>query len=128
MAITKQVRTEAARKIAAIDGFDMNAIALVEDVELLSYVFADVDAFESAIVNTIKALKQLIERDVQASNLKYDLEDWQSYHFQHKVEQGARADMRIIFRRTNTGIEVKAFGHRFIPKDIYQRLVSTRNS
>ena len=54
--------------------------------------------------------------------MKYEFEDWQSYHYQHRVGQRAKALCRIVFRKTENGIEVKGFGHRRIPEDLYQRL------
>ena len=39
--------------------------------------------------------------------------------------QGAQADMRIVYRTIESGIEVKGFGHRWVPADVYKRISGT---
>ena len=42
------------------------------------------------------------------------------------MSQGGSADCRIVFRETEGGVEVKAFGHRRVPADIYERMATSR--
>lgn len=113
--------------IADVEGLSMDPDSLVEDVYLLAYAFPEGDDFEAAVASTCRALAALIAGRVSTSALKYELDTWQSYHYQPRVAQGARATCRIVFRNTNDGIEVKGFGQRRIPRDFYQRMSSTRN-
>ena len=55
--------------------------------------------------------------------LEDDLDGWWSYHFQLHRAQGEKAVLRVVFRPQADFVEVKGFGHRFKPSDIYHRLV-----
>jgi predicted nucleic-acid-binding protein len=112
--------------IAGVDGLYMDANYLVEDVYLLAYAYKQEPAFQSAVANTVRALEQIVAGKVSAAALKHNLESWQSYHFQSSVGQGSKADCRIIFKQRANGIEVRTFGNRHIPEDIYTRLSTTR--
>lgn len=106
----------------------MNSDSLAQDVFLLSEAFPEEEDFEEAVASTVTALEQVIEGSVDTSPLKYDFAGWQSFHYQHKVEQGAKADCRIVFKRVDEGIEVRGFGHRRVPEDLYQRLRDARET
>lgn len=128
MAVSDEVLLKAAEAIASVDGLSMDPDFLVEDVFLLAYAFPDEQEFKAAVASTCKALSLIIQDRVSVSSLKYGLKSWHSYHYQHCVAQGARADCRLIYKFTDEGIEVKGFGHRRIPEDIYFRLVAGRTS
>ncbi len=123
--ISHDLIINAARTIADVEGVEASARALLEDAFLLSMAFSDEDEYLSAVANTRRALGQLVRNEVSPAQLKYDHRGWSSYHYQHKVKQEARADMRIVFKRIDTGIRLRAFGHRNLPVDFYERLSRT---
>ena len=126
MAVSDESLKSAAVAIAAAPGLSMDPDHLVEDVFLLSYAFGDQVEFEAAVAATVRAIGLLVGHRVTTSPLKYSFEGWRSFHYQHRVSQGGRADCRIVFRETEGGIEVKGFGHRNVPKDLYERMEDTR--
>jgi hypothetical protein len=126
MSISYERLLDAFAELGSVENVQMNPDDLSEDVFLLGRAFKNEDEFNSAVAATVNALKKLAMDKVTPAELERNMRGFQSYHYQHKVEQGARADMRIIFKRTDSGIEVKALGHRFIPQDIYKRLAATR--
>ena len=128
MAISIELIRKAIEAIAAIDGVLMDPASLAEDAAFLAYAFPEESEFQAACANTCRALRQICNGSVTASNLKYEFEDWQSYHYQHRVRQGLQADCRIKFRQTPQGIEVKGFGHRRIPRDFYLRMAGIGRS
>lgn len=120
----KQLLQSAIAVIAAVPGVEMSQRHLAEDVLLLFCAFPQEDEYMAAVLNTCKALAQLAEGRVTPGSLKCQFVDWQAYHYQHKVAQGARADMRIVFQTTEVDIRVRAFGYRNLLYDFYQRLAS----
>ena len=126
MAISATRVLEAAESIAAVEGVYMDADALLEDAFNLAYAFPDESDFLAACRSTCRVLEQLVRHSVSASSLKYEFAGWRSLHYQHRVGQGLRADCRIVFRDHGEGVEVKGFGHRWIPGDIYERMSATR--
>jgi len=122
MAISKELIRQAIESLSETEGVFMDAASLVEDAFLMAYAFPDEDDFMAACASTRRALESLVRDEVASSDLKYEFEDWKSYHYQHRVGQGARATCRIMYRRTGDGIEVKGFGHRRIPGDFYERM------
>ena len=126
MAISKSLIRQAVEALSEIEGVHMNAASLVEDVFLLAYAFPEAEDFMAACASTSRALKQLVEGSVDSSDLKYAFEGWQSYHYQHSVGQGMKADCRIMYQRLDDGIAVRGFGHRRIPADFYRRMNEVR--
>lgn len=127
MPISKTQLHQALDAIAGIKGLYMDPDYLVEDIVLLSVSFPNEDEFKAAVVNTVNAIQLVRDRSVTPSLLENHLGGWRSYHFQHRVAQRAKADCRLIFRPIENGIEVKGFGHRYIPQDVYRRLVQGRS-
>ena len=126
MTISDELVIHAAHAIADIDGNEADAGAMLKDAYLLSLAFAREEDFLNAVANTQRALGQLARNAVSPARLKYEHQGWLSYHYQHKVAQGQRADMRIVLCRTDAGIRLRAFGHRSLPKDFYERLAENR--
>ena len=122
----EQIR-EAVETLSSVEGVFMPASSLAEDAFLLSIAFPDEDDYLAACASTIRALERLVKDSVSTSELKYDLEGWHSFHYQHRVGQGMRATMRIVYRKTGFGIEVLGFGHREVPLDVYRRLSRDRS-
>lgn len=124
MSIDQALVIDTAIAIAAVEGIEADPHAIVEDAFLLSMAFSDRDDYLAAAANTVRALKQLVERTVSPANLKHNHKGWLSYHYQHKVAQGERADLRIVFRYADGKVRLRAFGHRSLPKDSYERIAS----
>lgn len=112
--------------ISSVKGIAMDPDDLAEDIFFLSSVFPDEKAFTAAVLNTQRALEQLVANALTPSALTDQLVGWQSYHYQHERKQGAQADMRIVFRRAEEVLQIRGFGHRSFPSDIYHRLVVGR--
>ena len=126
MPISDEAVLEAAMAIADVPGLEMDPNDLLEDAFLLAHSFPEEDDFMAATAATVRAIGGIVERRVTSARLKYAFEGWLSYHYQHRVSQGGSADCRIVFRQTEGGVEVKAFGHRKIPADIYERMAAGR--
>lgn len=126
MAISEELLLQAIDAVAEVDSVAMDANALVEDVALLAFAFGDEADFMAAVSNTCRALRFLVAGRVSPSALKYRLDAWSSYHYQHKVGQGTKADCRVLYREVEGGIEVKGFGHRRIPEGFYLRMSTNR--
>ena len=121
-ATTKEHVKQAVAAIAAVSQVSMPPMRLAQDAFLLAQAFTQEADYLVAVASTCRALDQLAAGVVATAGLQYNLAGWQSYHFQHKVAQGQRADMRIVFKRIEGGIAVLAFGHRNLPIDFYLRL------
>lgn len=127
MSISDDLTRQAIYQIASVEGLTMDPDALADDVMLLTHAWSDESDFQAAVVNTCTALRLLIGGSVDDSGLlKYDHQGWHSYHYQHKRAQGVKADMRIMFRHIESGIEVKGFGDRRVPQDFYRHMAYTR--
>lgn len=126
MTIRENALAQGIEAIASCKGLAMDPDHLVEDVFLLAYAFPNEDDFMAAVASTCRAITHAATGSVTPSSLKYEFEEWHSYHYQHRIGQGAKADCRIIFRRAKDGIEVKGFGHRRIPEDLYRRMSASR--
>ena len=113
--------------IADTDGLSMNPDDLVDDVMLMAQAWPDEEEFMHATLAVRTAMDDLIAGKVEGTELKYDLTAWRSFHFQHHRARGAKADTRIIYRRTDSGILVKGFGNRHKPQDIYRRMMAERS-
>ncbi|PJM74860.1 hypothetical protein [Bifidobacterium simiarum] len=122
MAVSETLLSQAVAVIASVRGVQMDAGTLADDVVLLAYVWPDDQEFKQAVSSVRYALELLVADHVEGTALKYGLSGWYSYHFQHRRRQGARADMRVIYRRVPEGIQIKGFGSRHLPSDIYDRL------
>ena len=128
MSVSRAAIQDAVMAISRMEDVRMDPEALVEDVIALSYALPDEQQYLAAVANTCKALGFLVDGRVQSSSLKYEHEGWFSYHYQHVVAQGARADMRIMYRIENGKVIVRGFGHRDIPEDFYVRMAALRMS
>ncbi len=123
MAVSSDLMRSAIERIAAVRGVRMAPEALVEDVVLLAKVWSDEADFASAVASSVRALEHIAAGRVTPDALKDDLTGWSSYHYQLRRAQGEKALLRIVFRRREGFVEVKGFGHRFKPSDIYHRIV-----
>ena len=112
--------------ISQVENVRMDPNALAEDVLALSRALTDEREYRAAVVNTCRALDQIARGKVQSSALKYEREGWLSYHYQHAVAQGVKADMRIMYRMEGEKVAVRGFGHRDTPEDFYVRMSSLR--
>lgn len=126
MSVSEETLRDAIAAIAKVKNVLMDPRALAEDVLALSYALPDEREYRAAIANTCRALEQLVDGKVQSSSLKYAHEGWLAYHYQHTVAQGARADMRIMYRLEGNKLKVRGFGHRDVPEDFYVRMAEVR--
>lgn len=126
MKVSPAVLRRGVEAIASTDGLRMDPDDLVEDVFLLAYAFPNADDFKAAVAATVRSIGLVRAHAVTSSTLKYEFSGWNSFHFQHRVAQGARADCRLVYRLVDDGVEVKGFGHRRIPRDLYARLSDDR--
>jgi len=117
--LPNDVIMSAAHAVANVVGVEADPKAILEDAFLLSLAFPDEDVYLCAVANTVRALNLLVNDSVSVSQLKYNHDGWFSYHYQHKVEQGSRADMRIVFRKAGNALRLRAFGHRNMSIDFY---------
>ena len=112
--------------ISSVEGVNMDANALAEDIYLLTQAFDDEGEFQKAISETVRSLTQIVNGEITASKLKYSFENFNSYHYQHSRAQGNKADMRVVYTEDEQGVFVLGFGHRNCPTDIYERLAFNR--
>lgn len=126
MPVSEEALHDAIAAIARVENVLMDPRALAEDALALSYALPDEWEYRTAIANTCRALEQLADGKVQSSLLKYAHKGWLSYHYQHAVAQGARADMRIMYRLEDKKLKVRGFGHRDMPEDFYVRMAEVR--
>lgn len=126
MTISKAVIAQAIAALSSVDEVLMQPSSLVEDAMLLALAFEEETAYKTAVVNTVKAFKDIARGRVASDSLSGAYEGWSSYHYQPHVAQGAAASMRIVFKRDAGCMHILGFGHRYIPSDIYRRLSSLR--
>lgn len=123
MAISSDLLRAAIIQIAAIPHIRMSPEALVEDVTLLAKVWPEENDFAAAVASCCRALEQIANGKITPSPLSDELDGWLSYHFQLYRVQGEKAILRVVFRKKEEFVEVKGFGHRLKPADIYHRMV-----
>lgn len=126
MAISDDLIIQAIIRLSSVPNAVMDPAALAEDVALLVVAFPDEQEFLKAVLATERAMDKVAKGLVASSpELVGDHAGWTSYHYQHCVAQGQRADMRLEWRQIEDGIQIRAFGHRFIPGDFYRRVSSS---
>ena len=126
MAISRPLLEQAIDLIAGESRLEMDPESLAEDVILIALAWPDEREFKAAITSVCRAIGQLLSETVSGTMLRYNHEEWMSYHFQHKRSQGGKADMRVIYQLREGKVRVRGFGHRHIPADIYIRLHEVR--
>lgn len=126
MTVSKTVVAQAIAALSSVESISMEPKVLVEDAALLTRAFGEEEAYKAAVVNTVKALKDISKGRIVPDALSGAYEGWFSYHYQPRVAQGTPASIRIIFKQIEGSIYVLGFGHRYIPSDIYRRLRSLR--
>lgn len=114
--------------LSSVRNVTMDPDALTEDIALLAVAFPDEPEFLKAVNATMRAMTKVAEGRVASSPaLVGDHAGWTSYHYQHCVAQGQKADIRLEWRPCPSGgILVRAFDHRFIPADFYRRISASR--
>ncbi|MCI8425439.1 MAG: hypothetical protein HFJ72_07270 [Adlercreutzia sp.] len=117
---------DAIGQLAAVPAVEFDPVSLAEDVLLLGHAYEQEAAFVQAVASVCRALRQIASNQVTSARLKYSFAGYDSYHFQSKREQGASADLRIVYQQAGDVVRVLGFGNRKIPSDIYERLASTR--
>lgn len=116
MAIGNEFILEWIDKVAKVSGLQMDPVTLADDVLLMAVVFDDEISFQQAMDSVVRALDQLVQGKVAASELVSNYNGWDSYHFQSQRTKGHRADLRVIFQNITADFtQVKGFGHRHLP-------------
>lgn len=121
MSIDRNIVAQSVSALSSVESIQMDPSALAEDAAYLTLAFPDQPEYQAAVANTVKALKDIARNRVSTDSLEGTYQGWESYHYQPKVGQNIAADMRIIFKRKSDSVHVLAFGHRYIPSDIYRR-------
>lgn len=122
MTVSKELLAEAIKVISSVDGIQMDARTLAEDVVLTAIVYDENQAFKMAITNIVAALQLIVSKRNIGTPLVGNLSGWHSFHFQSKRTQGHPADLRIVYKDKGTVIQVKGFGNRILPIDFYKKL------
>ena len=119
--VTDELVETAIETIAAVPLLAMNPSNLVDDVERLAQTWVDAEQFVRALASTQRALRQLSAKRVAGRPLSGVFEGWSSYHYQSMRTSKHPADMRIVYRYEEDVLHVLAFGHRYIPEDLYRQ-------
>jgi len=122
MAISNALLAEWIGKLSSVPGIEMDADALVDDVVLTAYAFADESTFQTAMRSVVSALLLIVKSRNVGQNLSANLEGWKSYHFQSQRVRKHPADLRVVYQDTGFVIRIRGFGHRWIPEEVYKRL------
>lgn len=92
------------------------------NIVLVAYVFDDEILFMTAITQIKNAIHQIVKTRIIGQALVGNLSDWMSFHFQSQRAQKHPSDLRIVYKDTGTDINIRGFGHRHLPSDVYRRL------
>jgi hypothetical protein len=122
MAISNTLLAKWIRRISSVQGIEMDADALVDDILLMAYAFENEDTFNTAMTHVVSALLLIVKQRNVGQDLKANLTGWKSYHFQSQRIRKHPADLRIVYQDTGSAIRVRGFGHRWIPEEVYKRL------
>ena len=87
-----------------------------DDLRELPRAFPTDDDFAKALRAIARRLPLLARHE--AASPDHDLGGWHRIRFSSGVTSAA--DLRIIFRRTKAGVELRAFGHRHDPESVYR--------
>ena len=126
MSVDVALIRQAIVRLAAVPGIEMDPRALAEDAFLLARSFPNERDYLAAVLATERALALVAAGRVTSSALERNQADWMSYHYQHAVAQGARADMRLEWHPCGKTVRVRGFGHRWRPTDFYRRMADGR--
>lgn len=113
---------KAIRLFASIPNVSFDADGLVDDLRALIEVWPEERSFLVAISSTVRAIGLIAEGKALASSLNRELAGWQSFHYPHSRNHHGKADMRLVYRRVESGVQVLGFGHRHVPSDVYARM------
>lgn len=127
MAISDDLVLQAIDALSSVEGVMMDPDVLAEDAFMLGESFPNEREYLAAVIATKKALELLVSGRASSSQLERNQAGWNSYHYQHRVAQKAKADCRIEWQRRAGKVYVRGFGHRWRPEDFYKRMASLRN-
>lgn len=106
---------------------DINIIPrfLALDVYALSYIFDNDEDFSLVTTIILSSLHKIKAGEVDGEDLIYALSNWKSYHFQSTLSKvPGEEDLRAVYKKIDTSLNVLGFGHRYIPSDFYERIKS----
>ncbi len=113
----------AIERLTSIPNVSFHVDGLADDLHSLIAMWPDEQAFLTVISSTVGAIELIVEDKALASLLSRDLAGWRSFHYPHSRSHRGKADMRIIYRRVGSEVQVLGFGHRYVPSDVYARLI-----
>lgn len=119
---SRETILRAIEELASVEGVFFDPASLVEDVVGVAVAFPEPGDFEAAIAATARMLGLVSSGRVDVSSLSDDYEGWECCHYQHRVSQGVKATMHIMFSRADDGVRVRGFGERRRPEDFYRRM------
>lgn len=121
MTISSESLKAAITDLAKINGILMNPSHLALDVLMLGNVFDEEAAFRNVVFSLVTNITNIVENGSIGEDLNRELKGYKSYHFSSPYPAyPGEEDMRIIYRNAEI-IEILALGHRYTPKDIYER-------
>lgn len=126
MAISDDLILQAIDTLSSVEGVSMDPDALAEDAFLLGEAFPEEREYLASVLATQRALELLVAGRVNSAKLAWNQAGWNSYHYQHRVGQGAKADCRVEWQKRDGTVYVRGFGHRWMPDDFYTRMSATR--
>lgn len=122
METRRALLNRAIEEMSALPFLSMDAASLAEDVMCVALAFPEERDFLTAITNTVKALRLIAEDKVRPAGLKWDFSGWLCFHYRSSARLQGAVDMRIVYKKVDNEVLVMGFGHRFSPKDLYQRM------
>lgn len=99
----------------------INAEDVRTDLQDLERAYPDPQDHASALASILHQLAVVHIRQ-PGKDLQGRLQGWRRHAFQSRTQRGARADLRIIYRRNGVLTEILGFGHRHLPEDFYRPL------
>lgn len=92
-----------------------------EDLCDLASAYPDPQAHAEALAAILHQLAVVHLRQ-PGKDIQGRWQGWRRHAFQSQPQRGARADLRIVYRRHGDSTILLGFGHRHLPEDFYQRL------
>lgn len=92
-----------------------------KDLRALEKAFSDPQDYAAALAAILHQL-QVVHRRQPGKDLEGRWLGWRRHAFQSRPQRGAKADLRIVYRRHGDLTILLGFGHRHLPIDFYERL------
>ncbi|MDA8347044.1 MAG: hypothetical protein M0Z66_16500 [Thermaerobacter sp.] len=101
-----------------------NPADVLDDLASLEAAFPSPESYKVALEEAIHQL-HVVVRQQPGKGMRGRLNVWRRHAFQSMPARGGKADLRIVYKASDgSEVELLGFGHRHVPRDIYQRLRS----